>query len=167
MEYTIIDNFLSKEDFANIKTRMVDSDMFPWFYNNLIVPTELGEKYFQFAHTFYNFWNWQGEDVWVIKPLLDKIDPKAWIRIKANLTTQSSSIVEQGWHVDYDFPCTTAIFYLNDTDGYTVFEDGTKVESKANRLVEFDSKYNHSGTSHTNEKTRVVINMNYIKDGGK
>jgi hypothetical protein len=166
MEYKITDNFLSKEDYRNVKTRMVDSNQFPWFFSN-ILDDKAEENNFQFVHPFYDFWNWIGNDVWVIKPLIDKIDPKAWIRIKANLTTRSDKIIEQGWHTDYDFPCTTAIFYLNDNDGYTVFEDGTKVESKGNRFVEFNSQYAHSGTSHTNEKTRVVINMNYIKSGGK
>jgi hypothetical protein len=166
MEYKIVDNFLSKEDFRNIKTRMVESSQFPWYYSNVIAEEDDGINY-QFVHPFYDFWNWVGDDVWVIKPLLDKIDPKAWIRIKANLTTKSSEIKEQGWHIDYNFPCTTAIFYVNDNDGYTVFEDGTRVESKANRFVEFDSHYAHSGTSHTDEKTRVLINMNYIKEGGR
>jgi hypothetical protein len=163
MDYVITDNFLSKEDFNNIKTRMVDSNQFPWFYSNIVDDS----NDFQLVHSFYDFWNWQGDDVWVIKPLLDKVNPKAWIRIKANLTFQSTEIKEHGWHVDYDFPCTTAIFYLNNTDGDTVFEDGTRIESKANRLVEFGSQEKHSGTSHTDQKTRVVINMNYIKEGGK
>jgi hypothetical protein len=162
MEYKITDNFLSKEDFANIKTRMVDSNQFPWYYSNIVE----GSKDFQFVHPFYDFWNWQGKDVWVIQPIIDKINPKAWIRIKANLTTKGLKIEEHGYHVDYDFSCTTAICYLNDTDGYTVFEDGTKIECKANRLVEFSSQIKHSGTSHTDQKTRVVINMNYIKEGG-
>ncbi len=166
MDYKLTDNFLSKEDFRNMQTRMVDSNMFPWYYSNVITDID-DEKNFQFVHPFYDFWNWVGNDVWVIKPLLDKINPKAWIRIKANLTIRSSEIYEQGWHTDYDFLCTTAVFYLNDNDGCTVFEDGTRVESKANRLVEFDSCYAHSGTSHTDTRTRVVINMNYFKEGGR
>lgn len=166
MEYKITDNFLSKEDFRNMQTRIVHSNQFPWYYSSEITNMDDG-KNFQFVHPFYDFWNWKGNDVWVIQPLLDKIDPKAWIRIKANLTTQSSDVHEQGWHVDYDFPCTTAVFYMNDNNGCTVFEDGTRVESKANRLVEFDSKYAHTGTSHTDTRTRVVINMNYIKEGGR
>jgi len=165
MEYKIIDDFLSKEDFRNLQTLMVNSNEFPWLYSHII--DEGDDKNFQFVHPFYDYWNWQSNFLEFLKPLVNKINPKAWIRIKANLTTRASGIEEQGWHVDYDFSCTTAIFYLNDNDGYTIFEDGTKIESKANRLVEFDSQYKHSGTSHTNTNTRVVINMNYIKDGGK
>lgn len=165
MKYKITDDFLSKENFELMKATMI-GDNFPWFYNNSIVPTDLGRQHFQFTHIFYQFWSWHNN--WeVIAPLVNAINPKAWIRIKANLKTRLPEITEQGWHVDFDFPCTTAIFYLSDTDGYTVFEDGTKVECKANRLVEFDSKHKHSGTSHTDEKVRVLINMNYIAEGGK
>ena len=41
-------------------------------------------------------------------------------------------------------------------------EDGTKVESIGNRLVTFDSHIKHSGTSCTDQKYRLVLNMNYF-----
>ena len=41
--------------------------------------------------------------------------------------------------------------------------NGTKVESKANRFLEFESKEYHSGVSQTNTKRRVVVNLNYLK----
>ena len=66
MDYVIIDNFLSKEDFNNIKTRMVDSNQFPWFYSNIVDDS----NDFQLVHSFYDFWNWQGDDVWV------------WVRVR-------------------------------------------------------------------------------------
>ena len=56
----------------------------------------------------------------------------------------------------------TSILYLNTNDGYTIFEDGTKIESVENRLVTFDSHIKHSGTSCTNQKVRLVLNMNYF-----
>jgi len=58
---------------------------------------------------------------------------------------------------------TTAILYMNTNNGYTKFEDGTKVESVANRMITFPANMKHSGTSCTDEKTRVVINFNYFK----
>ena len=57
---------------------------------------------------------------------------------------------------------TTSIFYVNTNNGYTEFEDGTKVESVENRLVTFSLNMKHRGTSCTDEKTRVVINFNYF-----
>ena len=45
---------------------------------------------------------------------------------------------------------------------YTLFEDGTKVQSKENRVVIFDSQMRHAGIPCTDEKRRVVINFNFI-----
>ena len=56
---------------------------------------------------------------------------------------------------------STSIFYVNTNNGYTKFEDGTKVESVANRLLTFPANMKHTGTSCTDEKTRVVINCNF------
>jgi hypothetical protein len=166
MEYNLIDNFLPEEDLKRIQDIMLTGSDFSWYYNEQIISKDIGDEHFQFTHTFYKNWNWQSNGA-LIEPLITKINPKAWIRIKANLKTRQNKVVEQGWHTDFEFPCTTAIFYLNDTDGYTVFEDGTKIDCKANRLVEFDSHNKHSGTSHTDAKVRVLLNMNYIKEGGK
>jgi hypothetical protein len=168
MNYKITDDFLNEVEFSQVKDIMIDSSRLPWYFNDYVLSKDedAGESW-QFTHTFFNNWRWQSDYARDIAPLIDKINPKAWLRIKANLGIKSESIKEQGWHTDYDFPCTTAVFYLNDNDGYTIFEDGTKVESKANRLVEFDSHYKHSGTTHTDTLQRVVINLNYIKDGGR
>ena len=61
---------------------------------------------------------------------------------------------------------TTSIFYVNTNNGYTKFEDGTKVESVANRMVTFSTNMKHLGTSCTNEKRRIVINFNYFVQYG-
>ena len=58
---------------------------------------------------------------------------------------------------------TTSIFYVNTNNGYTKFEDGTKVESVANRMVTFPTNMKHTGTSCTDEKMRIVINFTYFE----
>ena len=40
-------------------------------------------------------------------------------------------------------------------------EDGTKIESVANRVLLFDSSRPHSSTRCTDQKVRVNINLNY------
>ena len=55
----------------------------------------------------------------------------------------------------------TSIFYVNTNNGYTLFEDGTKVESVANRMLTFPTNMKHTGTSCTDSQTRIVINFNY------
>ena len=60
-------------------------------------------------------------------------------------------------------PTTTHPYDVdNDGDGYTEFEDGTKVESIENRFVTFPSNLHHGGTTCTDQKRRVVINLNYF-----
>ena len=56
----------------------------------------------------------------------------------------------------------TAIYYVNSNDGYTLFEDGTKVESVGNRLVRFPTNIKHTGTTCTDANRRVLINFNWF-----
>ena len=51
---------------------------------------------------------------------------------------------------------------MNTNDGYTKFEDGTKVESVANRMVTFPNSMKHTGTTTSNSEYRLVINFNYV-----
>ena len=56
----------------------------------------------------------------------------------------------------------TSILYLNTNNGYTRFEDGTKVESVANRMVTFPNQMMHTGTTTTDSEYRLVLNLNYV-----
>jgi hypothetical protein len=165
MTYQIIDNCISAEDFLLIKSTMLDGD-FPWYYKNYKVakdlPAEDSKQDFQFIHNFYNEYAPKSSFIGMIEPILAVINPSAIMRIKANLTVATDRIIEYPFHVDIkNFKGTTAVFYVNNNDGYTVFKDGSVVESKENRLVIFNSDVLHSGTTCTDEKIRCVINFNY------
>jgi hypothetical protein len=108
------------------------SPSIPWFYNKSVLRVGAKEKHFQFTHTVYNDWKPDSMLYSELAPLLNKIAPKALIRIKANLGTRTVENEETGYHCDTTYPCTTAILYLNTTNGYTIFEDGTKIEGLAN-----------------------------------
>jgi hypothetical protein len=98
----------------------------------------------------------------MIEPILAVVNPSAIMRIKANLTVATDRIIEYPFHVDIkNFKGTTAVFYVNNNDGYTIFKDGSVVESKENRLVIFNSEILHAGTTCTDAKIRCVINFNY------
>ena len=167
----IEDNFLDQNIFDNLQDWML-GDNFAWYYNSTIVyRNEISDK-FGFIHGFYRYDAPQSSYFENLKPILDIIKPISLWRIKANLLTRTSSIDEQTYHIDnIDLEDTpeklkhwrTAIFYVNTNNGYTEFEDGTKVESVANRMVTFSANLKHRGTSCTDEKTRVVINFNYFK----
>ena len=113
---------------------------FPWYYNPIVdYDNHLFDIFdldsYQFVHDF---------------SLSDKV-----------LNPRTSEVITRKFHVDTNEKCKTAILYLNTSDGYTEFEDGSRVDSRANRMVIFDSQTMHRGTTCTNQKTRVVINFNY------
>ena len=165
----IEDDFLKQEDFNKIQELMGKASPFPWFYINGIDSKDDVDK-FQFVHKFY------GDQMPVslcmndLAPILDIIKPISLWRIKANLLTRTPKIIENEFHTDMDIMSeekikqwTTSIFYINTNNGYTKFENGEKVESVANRMVTFPGNLKHTGTSCTNERTRIVINFNYFK----
>ena len=102
---------------------------------------------------------------------MDLLQPASLLRITANLLTRLPTLIENPFHSDLrkllqeeeQKQWTTSIFYINSNNGYTEFEDGTQVESVANRMISFSTNLKHRGTTCTDEKTRVVINFNYFK----
>ena len=88
-------------------------------------------------------------------------DPK----IKANLLLKTKTPVVFGYHSDYtwEHKWWTAIYYVNSNNGKTIFEKNKKnVVSKANRLIVFDGRLKHCGTTSTDSKQRIVINLNFF-----
>ena len=166
----IIDDYLSLSEHKLVKNTMLDQTWFPWFY--LPSKTRQGvaagghdEKYnFQFIHPFYSDFNFVSQHAKMLQPFIDRLKPRAIVRIKANLSPCTDTIIKFDNHIDVpDFIGKTAIYYVNSNNGKTVFADGTKVDSKENRMVIFDSHLAHSGTTCTDEKVRCVINFNYIE----
>ena len=170
MKYTIIDNFLPENEFNDIQD-IVLSDWFPWYKldykinNQTRMPNSDQEKYnLQFIHTFYKEHTSKSDFFQYLKPLINKINPLAILRLKANLTTATDEIIKFNLHQDvYDIRITTGIYYFNTNNGYTFFDDGSSVKSVANRLVLFNSQELHSGTTCTDEKFRCVLNLNFIE----
>ena len=166
MKPLIVDNFLNKQYFQALKNTML-SENFCWAYNDVIEYANDEDK-FQFTHCFYREDKGQtSKHYGVFAPLFQKIKPKEIFKIKANLLTRTPEIVPNRFHTDIQgnwgvIPYTTAILYINTNNGYTEFEDGTKIESVENRWIAFPEDTPHRGTSCTDEKIRVVINFNYL-----
>tara|TARA_R100000734_G_C3266228_1_gene63441 strand:- start:76 stop:573 length:498 start_codon:yes stop_codon:yes gene_type:complete len=163
----IIDNFLPQEQFNLAKAHLLDYG-FPWMWNDSVTKNECiaDPSEFQFVHSFYEplcgvvteYKDWLD----IIKPFGDRLNPVSLMRIKANLNIGTSEFITRELHTDFSVPCTTAIVYINTNNGYTIFEDGTKVESIENRIVIFDSHLKHAGVPCTDQKRRVVLNFNFI-----
>lgn len=165
--FEVIDNFLDKTDFELIKETFL-SPTFPWYYNSTKVAKDFDEDNpynYQFNHMFYKEDKPLSEYCSVIEPLFIKFNHNGRGRTKANLTTRTSEKIEFTMHTDYKRyvqDMRTAVYYINTNDGYTRFNNGETVESVENRLIHFDSRLLHTGSTHTNDKVRVVLNLNFL-----
>lgn len=162
--YKIVDNFLPEEDFSKIK-HMMESNNFPWFLNNYVAYEDIPKKsHWYFTHMFLldkkgpsNYYR-----------LIDEvfIQPKKIIgmllRVKGNLYPKDDTFIEHDWHFDFPFKHNGAIFYINTNNGYTILEDGTKIESVENRMLFFDASKKHKSTNCTDAQYRMNINFNYM-----
>jgi len=162
----ILDNYFSQEVYENLNSLFFGGNL-PWYFNEYITNKAQypDEDIFQFTHTFYRP-NQGVESQWcqALQPFFDSlINPGILIRIKANLNPRQTENLPLGqMHIDYDYDCMTAIYYVNTNNGYTKFETGEVIKSVANRLVVFPASTKHVGYSCTDEKARVVLNINYF-----
>ena len=164
MDIEIIDDFLDKESFEFIKKTML-SEEFSWFYTPQKTAGYEFDENFQFFHLFYVNHSINSPHFNILNPLINKINPLALVKIKANLTGKTQKIIDYGYHTDYitDTKLYTAVYYITSNNGSTNFKNGPTVQSKENRIVIFDSQLPHSGTSHTDERLRVLLNLNFYK----
>ena len=155
----IIDNFLPEEEFKSIQSFLRGGE-FRWFYSEGAVEPDDGQ--FHMTHMFFQPQvgsNSEHLPIW--NTFMNKVEAKKCERIKANLTFKTPTIEPASFH--YDYPdMKTAIFYINNNNGYTEFESGVRVSSVANRVCIFDSNLKHRGTTHTEgDQQRIVVNFNY------
>ena len=163
----IIDDFIPHHQFRNIENCIYD---IPWSFGTVGIQNDPNDVMlcdpldnFQFVHLFYKDYEITSQHCNLILPIIQKLNLRALIKIKANLNPRTSKIIEHTFHRDVDYDDSfTSVYYVNSNDGYTLFEDGTKVESVGNRMVIFPSNMMHTGSTCTNQKARVVINFNYF-----
>jgi len=155
--------FLPPLIFKNIQSNIMSEKM-PWYFINGI--NSINDDYFKFTFTFLDDLKINNEMIKLINPLLLKINTKNFYSIKVNLLTKTNKIIEHGYHTDFNsdskkFKGKTALYYINTCNGYTKFKNGKKIKSEENKFVEFDTKIEHTSSSCTDEKNRIVINFNY------
>ena len=170
----LLPNFLSKEDFKTTQTYFFNE--LEWKYNDSIAGVNDDLDNFQFVHTFFNIRDPYLEKglsphCHILKPILTKLAPMYMLRVKANLRPRTANPILSNMHTDLTFNQLTAIYYLNSNNGYTRFKNGTRVDSVQNTMLSFDGSLEHCGVSCTDQKRRIVLNINYIPgtitDGSK
>jgi len=167
MKVEVYDDFLEDEKFRLVQNQMLGTS-FNWHFSTVLNPevdtidcNEL--ENIQFSNWLYHGLEPGGPEYGIVEPFIS--DPRlgitALVRIKANLTMRTPKVITHGFHKDGKCHHTSAIYYVNSNDGYTEFEDGTKIDSIGNRLLVFDSQISHTGSTCTNARVRCVINFNY------
>ena len=157
MKHNIIKNFLPKNVFKKVHDKLF-SETFSWYLAHDVVSYDA-----KWSATCEDIYNWQLIHNFYESPATFSQEINI---MNSNLTPRADKIVEHGFHRDIEPPisnATTAILYLNTNNGYTVFEDGTKIDSVANTFVSFPSDTKHTGSTCTDTKFRGLINFNYIK----
>tara|TARA_R110000737_G_scaffold277583_2_gene284344 strand:- start:206 stop:706 length:501 start_codon:yes stop_codon:yes gene_type:complete len=164
MSFKIIDNFLPKKYFCDVKNKL-ESEKFNWFYQNKLTYPDKNWEKFWFAHCFY-------ENNLVTSPYynlmhdtLIHLKAHATIRIRANLNVNLSEKYFADWHIDTDSANSkTAILYINNNNGYTELKNDNRIEKincVENRIVIFDHFHEHRMASQTDTDRRIVVNFNY------
>ena len=170
INYQTLDNFLDEESFNKIQTKLLGTEIH-WHYQDFLGVSTDQTNQFYFSHAFYEGYTWSSPFAELLEPLLLKIKPVCILNIRANLVTKTNEIIEASLHSDLKGVIpdehklkqwTTSIFYVNSTNGYTKISDGTIVEGRANRLLTMSSDTEHLGATCTDQKRRVVINLNYF-----
>jgi hypothetical protein len=156
----IIDDFLPSYQFKQI-VDVLNNNYFPWYYNDGICYRN--DPFYQYKHSFYSSrLNEKSEYLNLWDFTCRKLGVKKLHRIKVNATGRTLFKRNTGFHIDA-LPCpTTAILYINTCNGYTMFKEGGKVKSVANRMIIFNSNQYHAGVTCTDEKRRIVVNFNYV-----
>ena len=161
----IIKNFLEKNFFQDLQKLITESE-FAWFQRKtMVVGTTDNLGYF--THSFYNNNQINCNTYFkYIIPILNKLNSKAVIEVRANLTP-SVFFKEKNcnFHTDNSFNCKTAILYLNTCDGGTEFKINNKIKfikSEENKIVIFNSNIEHRATTSQNEDFRYILNFNYF-----
>lgn len=193
----IVENFIAKEYQDLLEQNLCGFD-FDWHYSPVTVDYENLQKNtffdkntidtYQFCHLFA-YHNKTTSSYWqLIAPLLfhltakEGVDTREVLRCKANLTINQLQFNESCYYpahfdtqIDDDSSTITAIYYVNDSDGDTIFfetpQDNNveelkiinRITPKKGTLVYFDSKTLHAGQLPRNSKQRCVINFNFCQ----
>ncbi len=159
----ITDDTLDKDYFSMLQG-VVMGHNFPWEYQARVAnPWENNNDHFYFVHRLYERFSpissfMEPLDDYLIKVL----NVKSIIRARVLLYPNQGKFIEHDPHVDFEYSHNAALLYFNDNDGFTKMEDGTKIESVANRNVIFDGSTSHNSTNCTTEKARFVLAVNYF-----
>jgi hypothetical protein len=128
-----------------------------------------------FTHMFYHKFKPCSPHCWFVTDVLvpfylklnDQVVSKCTrlYSAKLNLFTVTHEQQTFGLHSDLDIKHNSLIYYLNDCNGFTVFEDGSRTRQKKNRCTVITDGHTttHASTTST-DSNRCNINLIFVEE---
>lgn len=160
MKYEVVDNFLEKDVFLNLKENILNNQNFSWNFVNTVSTIDSNDGIF-FVNLLYFYEGLVDKDLSVVKPIMDKLNIEDLWRIKVNLYPKDCINKRYDNHIDFDYSHTGCIFYLNTNNGKTILNDKIEIDSIENRALFFDPSQPHTCTNCTDQNYRSNIIFNY------
>ncbi len=175
----IIDDFLPKRYFEDLQSYFL-SENCEWFFNDNLTDDNSYNSLGSFGFNMRLHWNGYFVSNYVgtlVRALVfiaqEEVEKhlereQRIVRARADMTLYNPTKHRHELHTDFPHEHTTAIFYMNSSDGNTLLFDrkGDKliqeVEPIENRLIIFDGLMQHTGHSPAKHKSRILINMNFM-----
>jgi len=167
MSIVVEDDYLDDDYFNSLIGEFTKSTT-PYYLGDGVSYEKDG--YIQFVHTIYGLGEVASNFFELLEPFFTKIKVSKMLFCKINFLQRTEKVIEHGWHIDVNDIAEdskeyakTNILYLNTNNGYTLFKNGIKVPSKANRSVIFPNYFEHSGSTNTCEAPyRLALVTNYF-----
>jgi hypothetical protein len=174
MNYQRIDNFLPQGLFEDMRSLLMNGDenqIMPWFYRAGMA--DYGDtEGFLFGNDIFK--NEIIPDMELFQeigvPIVSRLPMEHLLRIKINCHPRQTlrdaeNYPASRFHRDRGLTegYTVGIYSLNTCNGYTEFEDETKLESTENSMLIFNGNIKHRSMGQTDENIRVNININFIE----
>lgn len=159
-KYNIKENLLDPRLFSSVKATLT-GDTFFWFYNDFVnyrpcdgykFTNEIVKDSNLTHSVFVNYLN-------MIKPALDKINPKKLHSVRFNLFIQTLN--PQKYLINnHKQNSKISIYFANSTNG-GIEINNTFIKSTENQLVSFDSDVEYKVVTPTNFKIFTYTVINY------
>jgi hypothetical protein len=172
----VYDNVLPSYIVKEIKHLLIsgESNEFFWLYRNNLTSKDNESSLPGFAHLFYranplfdsSFSTFLNQILYIFcnsqNILLQHIELGRTFLQLPNINPSASSSI----HTDLDDPHYVCLYYVNDSDGDTIFFDDNeneikRVSPKEGRIAFFDGSIKHKGGVNF-KGPRAVINFNFI-----
>ena len=164
-----------KKKLADDIEELLTSNNFGWFFNPTTAhKSEKLSDTFQFTHKFYD--ELYNSSSFYYQNVLDlfhatNIKYEKFLRIKSNFTVPSFKLATKHQHIHRDIQnenVSTFLYYVNESDGDTIFYDDNKKEIKRFKPKKgtgllFKSNILHAGSNPVKYDKRMVINFNFYE----